>query len=518
MNLVQLAEQAKNLSNQQLQQMLQQPDGQMPPFLLAAEAARRQDIEQSAQAQQSDPTTVLDDLMQSRAQAAGVNALPNQMAQGMPVDQAPMMPPAPEEAPQQMKSGGIMSLRKFGTGTLITPPLNDFDRELMGAYNLNTVEELNQFKAQRGIVGDEPPRPRGMTPKPFEQFPDTIGVRDMTEEPKSRQTGVNWFEDQQEKMRLENMQENGYGVKALPVMPPGSGAGMSYTPNVPPDLPPKPSDNEATAKQLETAEKEVQMDAPPSATQPPTTGNAADEAALYKKLADLERSDTILGLPATAYSQIAAALLDTTPGRTKGQRWAAASGAVAAGMEEVSADERARQREEIQNQIEGMRRQRAEDLQMWRWNNEDKRWEYTQSAENSRYMDERNRSDSRYTEERDLNQERYDQARQDQIDAQKRADAAAARADTLAGHENNANAALELAKQYEAAAKNMLGESDNPDILKPESRTEYDKLMAAAAQYRNMYLNYTNQISTFHGVPPVAEKTDANGRPIAIAQ
>lgn len=335
----------------------------------------------------------------------------------------------------------------------------------------------------------------------FAGFPDFGEDMGQPAKPASRQT--TWFEDQQEKMRLENMQENGYGVKALPVMPPGSGTGMSYTP----DLPPKPSDNEATAKQLETGEKEVQMDAPPSATQPPTTGNAADEAALYKKLADLERSDTILGLPATAYSQIAAALLDTTPGRTKGQRWAAASGAVAAGMEEVSADERARQREEIQNQIEGMRRQRAEDLQMWRWNNEDKRWEYTQNTENTRYADERA-----------TNQARYDQSRQDQIDAQARADAAAARADTLAGHENNAAAALEMAKQFENAAKNMLGDSDNPSMLDEPTRKKYDELMAAAAQYRNMYVDYANQISIFHNVPPVAEKTDANGRPIRIAQ
>lgn len=111
MNLLKAQDLLKGVPDQALQQMLQSPPGNIPPFLIASEAARRAKLRQEYQGdmQGKAPTsTVVEDLMNN----LGVAALKPPGEQQVPV-QAPQMPAAPQE-PVQMYDGGIVAFAQGG--------------------------------------------------------------------------------------------------------------------------------------------------------------------------------------------------------------------------------------------------------------------------------------------------------------------------------------------------------------------------------------------------------------------
>jgi hypothetical protein len=121
MNILDLQNQLKNLSQEQLIQQMQAPTGDVPQFLLLSEITRRQKMRTAFEGQQgADQTTVAEDAIA----AAGVPAgFAGQMAGAMApqtdmqgntgaMPQAPMMP---EEHPQMMAGGGIVALRDGGS-------------------------------------------------------------------------------------------------------------------------------------------------------------------------------------------------------------------------------------------------------------------------------------------------------------------------------------------------------------------------------------------------------------------
>lgn len=305
MNLVQLAEHAKNLSNDQLQMMLQRPDGMVPPFILAAEAARRQDMERSAMAQPSQPTTVLDDLIQSRATSAGIGQLPAQMA--TPPQQMPQQMPPQVQQPQ-MRDGG--PVRRYMDGSIVNAgktttfmgvpydPSKDMFGGLPGIYNSIT--------SGIGGIYDYATKP----------WSETYGPDAGANQVQPFFSGISGLTDEENAKDIASVQRR---------------AGLA--PGAVRATPQKPTDPAATDKLIKTGETEKNMGANPTVATPPTTENTSDQDKISESIKALfaeKDNDYLLGIAPTTYAAIAAAMLSRQPGLSSGERWAAASAALAA--------------------------------------------------------------------------------------------------------------------------------------------------------------------------------------------
>lgn len=462
MNLVQLAEHAKNLSNQQLQQMLQQPTGTVPPFILAAEAARRQDIERAAQEQPAEPTTVLDDLIKNRTDAAGVNALAGQMAQGMPADQAPMMPAQPQmmqpQAPQpQMARGG--SVRGFAPGGL-----SDLDTDRFNTEFSDPMGSGNEFTTA--------PTPSGTL---YEWWNPSGAPLLRTEA--SPPAAPSPADSPQDIARL----------KAA-----GGKGRAPYAPYTPPSSP-KPVDPEATSKQVETANKEAEMNSQPSATTPPTTGNAQDTIDLQARLAEIygeDEANRMLGISSSGYAAAAAALLDTTPGRTSGQRWANFAAALAADRDAYTSQQADQRREmglmALKRDLELEDAASEAARQDEAWAREDKWKERTFALQEAQYKDSQKKATDN----------QYQQGIQTQSETFK----------FLA--EKAQKEMADIAKKY--GDSNTLGTKtwDEAD------KKRYADLQLASKSYTDKYLYYQQVLSKANGVQFSMQDYDAQGNPI----
>ena len=186
MNIVQLQDNLKNLSDQQLAQSMQMPSQDTPPFLVVSELNRRKKMREDFQAQQAsqNQTTVAQDVVA----AAGV---PQQAASAMAQSLAPktdmtnntgiMSIPQGGE-PQRMAGGGVvkmfegqavsrsgMPITGGGYDPLSSPGsigdiffsgISDIGGTLLG----RTVEEQKQIDAQRaaaiaaGVDAKGPPK------------------------------------------------------------------------------------------------------------------------------------------------------------------------------------------------------------------------------------------------------------------------------------------------------------------------------------------------------------------------
>lgn len=114
MNLLKLQDELKGMADDYLLQHIQQPTGEIPQFMVAAEMQRRKDMREQ-QAQQAPETTVVDDLeqqglaaLQPPPPAEAPAPAPEQMEQGVAG-----IPTNMPEVPQSMAGGGIVA---FGPG------------------------------------------------------------------------------------------------------------------------------------------------------------------------------------------------------------------------------------------------------------------------------------------------------------------------------------------------------------------------------------------------------------------
>lgn len=111
MNLLKAQDILKGVPDKELANMMQSPRGDIPPFLVASEAARRAKMRQEYQSDnegKAPTTTVVQDLLNNM----GVAALQPPGQQQVPV-QAPQMPAAPQQ-PVQMYDGGIVAFANGG--------------------------------------------------------------------------------------------------------------------------------------------------------------------------------------------------------------------------------------------------------------------------------------------------------------------------------------------------------------------------------------------------------------------
>jgi hypothetical protein len=112
-NIIQLQEALKDMSENQLAQEMQSPSGVAPSYLVLSELERRQKMKQRYMENQQPQTTVSDDILMKAMQGM----MPQEMTQPMPQPMPEMMPEMmpqqmmPEEsanAPIQMAVGGIL--------------------------------------------------------------------------------------------------------------------------------------------------------------------------------------------------------------------------------------------------------------------------------------------------------------------------------------------------------------------------------------------------------------------------
>jgi len=113
MNIIQLQEALKDMSENQLAQEMQSPSGVAPSYLVLSELERRQKMKQRYMENQQPQTTVSDDILMKAMQGMMPQEMTRPMPQPMPEMMPEMMPQQmmPEEsanAPIQMAVGGML--------------------------------------------------------------------------------------------------------------------------------------------------------------------------------------------------------------------------------------------------------------------------------------------------------------------------------------------------------------------------------------------------------------------------
>lgn len=125
-NIIEQQDLLKGLPDNRLAMLMQSPTNDIPPFLVAAEAQRRQAIRQQY-AGQGQNESVVDTLTKQMASVPQNVQAPMQTPPKMPAPMpAPMPPQMPQggigSLPQGMAAGG--PVRRFAVGTLVTPTVD----------------------------------------------------------------------------------------------------------------------------------------------------------------------------------------------------------------------------------------------------------------------------------------------------------------------------------------------------------------------------------------------------------
>ncbi len=176
-NIIQQQDLLKGLPDNRLAQLLQSPTGDIPPFLVAAEAQRRQAIRQQFAAN-GPQESVVDSLTKQLAN------IPQNL--NAPAKAPPMVPPTPPMAgvmalqqqqqmaqaaqnaqqPQQMRAGGMV--QRYDVGGPVAPTVESLSEP-------TTWEEiLYGLKAGAGRVADRITDPFGAFEMANRYFPDQV--------------------------------------------------------------------------------------------------------------------------------------------------------------------------------------------------------------------------------------------------------------------------------------------------------------------------------------------------------
>ena len=163
MNILDLQDKLKNLSQQQLIQEMQMPTGQMPQFLVLSELTRRKKMEDSFAIEQGrDQSTVAQDAVS----AAG---MPAEFARQMAGAMAPQtdmagntgaMPQQSAMPPQRMAGGGIVALQEGG-GPIRAPRLVVRNGQQMLEMPDGSLVSLSELGFDQTTSTDAASAPRG---------------------------------------------------------------------------------------------------------------------------------------------------------------------------------------------------------------------------------------------------------------------------------------------------------------------------------------------------------------------
>ena len=178
-NIIEQQDLLKGLPDNRLAMLLQNPAGDIPPFLVAAEAQRRQSIRQQF-AGSAPKESVVDSLTKQMA-----NVPQNIQA---PMKRPPMVPPTPQMAgvaalqqqqkmeqaaqnvqqPQQMRAGGMV--RRYQFGGFIEPTASPTRvKDVAEQFGITVEEAAAMIKNNPDVAGGKPESSFG-TPSPVKEF------------------------------------------------------------------------------------------------------------------------------------------------------------------------------------------------------------------------------------------------------------------------------------------------------------------------------------------------------------
>ena len=137
MNILQLQDDLKNFSEEQLVNEMRRPSGTAPQYLVLSEMNRRQRVKSDYQAAQaSDPSTVAEEAVASAGvPASGIMGMAQAMAPASAASEG-----VGTNAPINMRSGG---LAQFGNeiresmGQAIDPYLDQIESQTESVFNIN---------------------------------------------------------------------------------------------------------------------------------------------------------------------------------------------------------------------------------------------------------------------------------------------------------------------------------------------------------------------------------------------
>ena len=184
MNLLKAQDLLKGVPDQKLTEMLQSPQGDVPQYLVAAEAARRAKMRKEFQEDQTKPpqTTVTQDLLNELGVASLKPPGMPQPGQQQPQMPMPQMPAAPQ-GPVQMAEGGIVAFANGGytdvsaynpsyASNIQIPQLPGFD-EFMGQVKTEFGE--SPLPSYREELGGEREKLQAQSPEKMADFLKYIG-------------------------------------------------------------------------------------------------------------------------------------------------------------------------------------------------------------------------------------------------------------------------------------------------------------------------------------------------------
>ena len=122
MNILEVQEALKDMSQNQLLQEAQRPSGVAPSFMVVSELKRRQDMRQRYQ-NQAPKATVAQEVIGRSMQPMMPQQMPQQMPMQQPMMQPEMAQPMTQQEPRRMYMGGLARLLGAATrGTRQAPP------------------------------------------------------------------------------------------------------------------------------------------------------------------------------------------------------------------------------------------------------------------------------------------------------------------------------------------------------------------------------------------------------------
>ena len=162
MNILQIQDDLKNLSEQQLINEMQRPSGNAPQYLVLSEINRRKRVKSDFEANKAaDTNTVAEEAVAS----AGV---PAEGMRGMAEAMAPRSESSLVAQPQGMRTGGLMNFGREINREIsedVSPFLDEVANMAENRFNIKLDSMENQFAQMRPMIDEAPdymPRPAVM--------------------------------------------------------------------------------------------------------------------------------------------------------------------------------------------------------------------------------------------------------------------------------------------------------------------------------------------------------------------
>ena len=341
-NILEQQDLLKGLPDERLSMLMQSPTGDIPPFLVAAEAQRRQSIRE--QFSGGPQESVVDTLTKQLA-----NVPQNIQA---PAQQPPQMPQMPQMGgvaalQQGMRAGGYV--RRYAPGGMVAP-LQTRVQDIADQFGVTVDQAAEMLKNNPSLAGTTPEADYG-TPPPITEMNREPSAPEMSVDlPNLTISPAELAVKQREANREAKYQEMdsypGYG---------GSTAAVNKTPyqygmtgderrNMPTTAPRDPTGGKADTSTENQAKTDMTVDEYRAYLEKIYGTNAEDSEYIRAKLKELYAPDETSGWE-KSQKWFAAAQAAIQPGQSDMQAAISALSALGGGYAQENADKRASQRD-----------------------------------------------------------------------------------------------------------------------------------------------------------------------------